>query len=71
VSLDGQLRYVDHVAGAPAYVTADLRLAYRPTDKIELALVGQNLFQSEHMEYGAGQFGEVPRGVYGKLTVKF
>jgi iron complex outermembrane receptor protein len=71
VSLDCQIRYVDRVAGAVAYVTGDVRLAYRPTDKIELALVGQNLFQDKHVELGAGVTGQVPRSVYGKITWRF
>jgi iron complex outermembrane receptor protein len=71
VSADGQLRYVDQVAGAKPYVTGDLRLAYRITDNVELAVVGQNLFKPNHVELGAGVTGEVPTGVFGKLTVKF
>ena len=72
LSLDGDLRYVDHVeGGASAYTTADVRLGYRPTSHIELAVVGQNLFQKEHLELGVGTPGEVPRGIYGKITVKF
>ena len=71
VGLDAQMRYVDRVAGADAYVTGDFRLSYRPTEKIELALVGQNLFQTKHVELGAGQFGDVARNVYGKITWKF
>jgi iron complex outermembrane receptor protein len=70
-TLSGQIRYVDRVAGADAYVTGDVRLAYRPTDKIELSIVGQNLFQDRHVELGAGVTGQVPRGVYGKVAVKF
>ncbi|MGA2247984.1 MAG: TonB-dependent receptor [Verrucomicrobiota bacterium] len=70
-SVDGQLRYVGQVAGAPAYVTGDLRLSYRPTDHLELSVVGQNLFQPGQVELGAGQFTEDPRGVYGKITWKF
>jgi iron complex outermembrane receptor protein len=72
LSLDGDLRYVDHVeGGANAYMTADVRLGYRPTSHVELAIVGQNLFQKNHLELGAGTPGEVPRGVYGKVTVRF
>lgn len=71
ISLDGAARYVDEVAGAPNYVTGDLRLSYRPTNYMELAVVGQNLFQPRQIELGAGQFGEVPRGIYGKVTFKF
>lgn len=72
LSLDGQLRYVDHVeGGASAYTTADVRLGYRPTDKLEFALVGQNLFSPKQLELGAGTPGEVPRGIYGKVTLRF
>ena len=72
VSLDGDLRYVDRVeGGASAYTTADVRIAYRPTSHVELAVVGQNLFQKEHLELGVGTPGEVPRGIFGKITVKF
>lgn len=70
-SLDGDMRYVDQVAGAQGYVTGDLQLSYRPTDKIEVALEGQNLFQPQQIELAAGTFGESPRGVFGKVTFKF
>jgi outer membrane receptor protein involved in Fe transport len=71
VSVDGQMRYVGQVEGAPGYATGDLRLSYRPTDKIELSIAGQNLFQPRQVELGAGQFGEDPRGVYAKIAWKF
>ncbi|MBE0544023.1 MAG: TonB-dependent receptor [Verrucomicrobia bacterium] len=74
VSLDAQLRYVDNVAAVPAYVTADVRLAWRPTENLELSIVGQNLLDSHHPEQ-ASLIGrpmvEVPRGFYGKLTWRF
>jgi iron complex outermembrane receptor protein len=74
VSLDTDLRYVDNVQSVPAYVTADVHLSYRPTANLELSLVGQNLFQSQHPEQ-ASQIGEptteVPRGFYGKITWRF
>jgi iron complex outermembrane receptor protein len=73
-SLDAQLRYVDNVQGIPAYLTADLRLSYRPTANLELSLVGQNLLDPQHPEQmstiGLPTF-EVPRGFYGKLTWRF
>lgn len=72
--IDGQFRFVDAIFDTPSYVTADLRVAYRPTDHFELALVGQNLLQSRHREQPE-QFmaveAEVPRGFYGKLTWRF
>jgi iron complex outermembrane receptor protein len=74
VSLDAQLRYVDNVQSVPAYLTADVRLSWRPTDDLELSLVGQNLFDDQHPEQ-ASTIGlptvEVPRGFYGKLTWRF
>jgi iron complex outermembrane recepter protein len=73
-SLDAQLRYVDNVRAVSAYVTADIRLSWRPTAQLELALVGQNLLDDRHPEQ-ASQLGlptfEVPRGVYGRITWRF
>lgn len=74
VTIDAQVRYVSQIRGVPAYTTADLRIAFRPTDQLELALVGQNLLEDDHQE--ATQFfgttnGQVPRGFYAKLTWRF
>lgn len=73
-SLDIQLRYVEHIESVPSYVTADVRLAYRWTEQLELSLTGQNLLQKQHAELGAQPLtvsAEVPRGVYGKFTWRF
>jgi iron complex outermembrane receptor protein len=73
-SLDAQLRYVDSVQSVSAYVTADIRLSYRPTPNLELSIVGQNLLQNHHPEQ-ASVIGaptvEVPRGFYAKITWRF
>jgi iron complex outermembrane receptor protein len=74
LSLDAQLRYVDQILGASSYVTADVRVAYRPTKNLELSLVGQNLFAEQHLEQGPIPLvtqAEVPRGFYGKITWHF
>jgi iron complex outermembrane receptor protein len=74
LSLDAQLRYVDNVQSVAAYVTADIRLAYRPTPNLELSVVGQNLLDNQHPEQASllgGPTIEVPRGFYGKLTWRF
>jgi outer membrane receptor protein involved in Fe transport len=72
--LDTQLRYVDNVQAVAAYITADIRLAYRPTAYLELSLVGQNLFDASHPEQvstiGASTL-EVPRGFHGRITWRF
>ncbi|HEY8932046.1 MAG TPA: TonB-dependent receptor, partial [Rariglobus sp.] len=72
--LDVQFRYVDNIDGVPAYVTADIRFAYRLTERLELSLVGQNLLDNRHPEQAASPItttAEVPRGFYGKLTWSF
>jgi iron complex outermembrane receptor protein len=73
VSLDAQLRYVSPVSDNAAYTTADVRLSYRPTDNLELSLVGQNLFSRQHTELDASQAldSQPPRGFYGKVTWRF
>ncbi len=79
------LRYVDNVnsiyLGAASgeydigeYTTLDLRLAWRPASTLELSLVGQNLLESDHLEFVQENFTrptEVARGVYGKMTYAF
>lgn len=76
VTADVQLRFVDGIPNAPAYVTGDVRLACRVTDALEISVVGQNLFQGEHQEENPANSpfvttAEVPRGVYGKVTWRF
>jgi iron complex outermembrane receptor protein len=69
-----QLRRLDAVEGAAAYTTADVRLAWRATERVELSLVGQNLFERQHQEQGPYPFvasSDVMRGVYGKLAWRF
>lgn len=47
----------------------DLRLAWRPIPKLEFAIVGQNLVQDHHAEFGAlAGRQEIERSVYGKIT---
>ncbi len=73
-SLEVQGRLVSEIPGVAAYTTADFRLAYRWTDKIEFSLVGRNLLQPQHPELGLQQVtvtAEVPRSFYGKATWRF
>jgi iron complex outermembrane receptor protein len=73
-SLDAQLRYVDNVTAIASYVTADIRLSWRPRDHLELSLVGQNLLDDRHPEQSSIiglPAAEVPRGFYGKITWRF
>jgi len=68
VEVDFIGRYVDELPAqrVPGYVTLDLRLAWRPTCCTEFAVVGQNLLDQYHPEYGGGN--QIKRGVYGMVT---
>ena len=73
-SLDVQGRYVDSIRGVASYLTADVRLSYRPTEQWELSLVGQNLLDKQHPEHSTEPLAitaEVPRSFYGKVTWRF
>jgi iron complex outermembrane receptor protein len=82
VDLDVSLYYVSEFDSGglniPAYLRGDIRIAWRPTDDLEISLVGQNLFDDRHEEYSedaAGTLGtaggEVPRSVYLKITWRY
>ena len=80
-------RYVDSLPAAdafgagipsiPSYITMDLRLAWRPREHLELAVVGQNLLQEQHREFPGNVTPspvlstEVPRGVYGTASWRY
>ena len=57
------------------YFNSDARLAWRPVKDLELSLIGQNLIQTQHIEY-QGDFLQpqttyVSRGVYAKFNWQF
>jgi iron complex outermembrane recepter protein len=76
LDFDMTFRYVDCLTmlGVPSYMTMDLRLAWRPRKNLELAVVGQNILQAYHYEFGpstealGNEATEVPRSVYGAVT---
>lgn len=79
VDLDVWLRYVDSLPslGVPSYVTTDVRLAWRPHRNLELSLVGQNLLDSRHSEWGQqqtilpGSANQVERALLGQISWSF
>ena len=80
VTLDLWLRGMDRLASIDrqpirGYVTMDARLAWKPAKGLELAVVGQNLFEQHHAEfipeYINTQPTEVVRSIYGKLTWQY
>jgi iron complex outermembrane receptor protein len=54
------------------YETGDARVAWRPVAHIEFAVVGQNLLQPHHTEYGGdpGPLVGIKRNVFASLTFK-
>jgi iron complex outermembrane recepter protein len=77
VSLDMWGRYVDSLQfnGVGSYITADVRLGWQLTNNIEVSIVGQNLLEPSHPEYGTEQpvtfITETERSVYGKISWRF
>jgi len=73
---DTQVFYVGEVKSQSidAYARVDVRLGWRPTENVELSLVGQNLQASNHDEWGTGNnvfASEVPRSFYGKVAIRW
>ncbi|AOY59468.1 TonB-dependent receptor plug domain-containing protein [Desulfococcus multivorans] len=63
LELDLWFRYVDRLNenDVDEYASLDARLAYRPTDRLELSVVGQNLLEPRHAEFSSI---EVERSIY-------
>ena len=80
---DAQLFYVGKLSyelqrdyfEIPDYFNLNLRLAWRIGKNLELALVGQNLLEENHLEYISEiqqtKPTKIPRSVYLKMEVKF
>ncbi len=56
------------------YIRVDVRLGWHAADGVDVSLCGQNLFDSQHTEFGSSEgvnATETERSVYGKVTWKF
>jgi iron complex outermembrane receptor protein len=77
VEFDATVRYVDSLPGLniDSYLALDLRLAWQPSENVELSVVGQNLLNRRHREFSPtvipAQTTEIEAGVYGKVTIRF
>jgi iron complex outermembrane recepter protein len=74
VEFDLVARYVGALPSpqVPGYFTFDARLAWAPIQNLEFSVVGQNLWQDRHPEFGdPATRQEIPRSVYGKVTWRF
>ena len=75
---DTTLRYVDDLPNQEGaqirdYFGLDVRLGWRPSDALELEIVGQNLLQGHHAEFGKDgpNAVEIRRGCYGRVTWRY
>ena len=70
--LDATVRYVSALPAqaVDAYETADLRFGWHPAASWEFSLVGQNLLQPDHAEFGSDidTIVGIRRSVYGRVT---
>jgi iron complex outermembrane receptor protein len=78
---DAALRWVDTlhtnngpvVGTVPSYFELDTHLAWHASERLEFALVGQNLLHNRHPEYGFPEptRPEIERSAYGKFTWRY
>lgn len=75
LELDASLYYVDKLNefNISDYFRFDLRLGWKPNDNLEFSIVGQNLFDGEHQEFGSSQTGlatVIERSIFGSITYR-
>ena len=72
LEFDQTLRYESDLPAQQvrAYTTADVRFSWHATASLDLSVVGQNLLQPQHAEFGGDPGGLVgiKRTVYAKIT---
>ena len=73
--LDTTVRYVDSLSEIEVddYVAVDVRLGWHLSDAVELSLVGQNIFDSEHREHVTGDVSPhvgIERSFFWRLDVE-
>src|SRR5713101_2338024 len=72
LEFDQTFRYVSALPAqrVGAYGTADVRFSWRASRSLELSVVGQNLFQPHHAEFGGdpGSLVGMRRSAYAKIT---
>jgi len=75
VEYDTTLRFVSRLPDpvVPRYMELDARLGWDATRNVELSIVGRNLLDTQHPEFGPpSPFRvEVERNIYGRLAFRF
>ncbi len=72
LELDLYARYVDQLPDfeVDAYTELDARLAWRVSPHLTLALVGRNLLNPSHLEYGSETLGSTPNEIAREVMLK-
>ncbi len=70
IEFDLWLRYVDSLTenNVESYTALDARVSWKPTDNLELSIVGQNLLEKQHQEFSSY---EVEQSLYLKASWLF
>lgn len=75
LKLDVWLRHVSKLALVPSYQDLDVRLNYEVNYALELSVVGQNLLERRRPEFAQpaypGPVNQIPRAVYGAVTLRY
>jgi iron complex outermembrane receptor protein len=76
LTLDTMAYYVDEIPryDVDSYIRLDMNFGWKIDDGIQFNLVGQNLLDDAHREFGAASginSMQVPRSVFAKLTLEF
>jgi len=74
LGFDAGFRAIDDITNqqVPAYAELNAKLAWQPSSKLDLSLVGQNLLHRRHAEFGApAARRDIERGVYGAVEWRF
>lgn len=68
-------RYADSLPalGVPSYIVVDARVAWLPSETLEMAVVARHLLDSSHPEFATRAFrtSEVQQEVYGIVTLRY
>jgi len=81
LEINNAIYYIGDINGGLAdsndvngFASIDANVIYKPIKGLELSLVGQNLLDDSHQEFGSVPYGvpsEIPRSVFGKVTFRF
>ena len=77
LEVDTTFRFVDRLPGLGVsnYQNIDIRLGWRPTNHLEISVVGHNLLEKYHTEFKPEFIqtaaSQIQRGVFGKVTWRF